>query len=127
CGVGRFSSDIDILVDRAELQLAEATLMAAGWEPMKIAAYDQRYYRDWMHELPPLRHGERGTVIDVHHTILPLTSRLKPDAARLVAAARPVDGVIHVLDAPDMLLHSAVHLFQDGEIRGYLRDLLDQR
>lgn len=127
CGEGRFASDIDILVDRADLQLAEATLMAAGWEAMKVSAYDQRYYRDWMHELPPLRHGDRGTVIDVHHTILPLTSRLTPDAAKLVAAAQAVDGSIYVLDQPDMLLHSAVHLFQDGEIGGYLRDLVDQR
>lgn len=127
CGRGCVSSDIDVLVDRGDLQWVEATLMAAGWEPIKIDAYDQRFYRDWMHELPPMRHRERATVLDVHHTILPLTSRLKPDAAKLLAAARPVGGGIHLLSDADMLLHSAVHLFQDGEIRGGLRDLVDQR
>lgn len=124
---GRLSSDIDVMVDRADIPLAEATLLAAGWEPVKQSAYDDHYYREWMHEIPPLRHPERGTLMDLHHTILPLTSRLRPDPAALLDAARPVDGEIHMLGPADMLLHSVVHLFQDGMIRGGLRDLVDQR
>ncbi|MDA5193622.1 nucleotidyltransferase domain-containing protein [Govanella unica] len=127
CAVGRPSSDIDILVAHADLTLTEATLMAAGWEPLKTSDYDQQYYRDWMHELPPLRHPERNSMIDVHHTILPLTGRLRPDADKLLAAAVPLDDDLYRLADTDMLLHSAVHLFQDGEVRGALRDVLDQR
>lgn len=123
---GRVSSDIDVLVARAELETVEASLIAAGWQPVKTNDYDQQYYRDWMHELPPLRHPERQTVIDVHHTILPPTGRVKLDGAALLANAQALDDRFLVLADTDMLLHSAVHLFQDGELRGCFRDLLDQ-
>ncbi len=61
--------------------------------PRKLDAYDQRYYREWMHEIPPLRHVKRGSVLDVHHTILPPTSKPKPDARKLLEAAMPVEGL----------------------------------
>ncbi len=127
CAAGRPSSDIDILVGRAELSLVEATLLQNGWEAAKTTTYDDHYYREWMHELPPLRHPSRQTMIDLHHTILPLTSRLKPDAAKLLSAAQPIDDHMAVLSDTDLILHSAVHLFQDGDIRNALRDLVDQR
>ena len=104
----------------------EAALQDAGWQPIKLDPYHQRYYRTWMHELPPLRHRERGTVVDLHHTILPPTSRLKPDPAQLWAAARRLGGgPVHVLAPADMVLHGAAHLFQDGDLRRALRDLVD--
>ena len=87
---------------------------------------DQLYYRTWAHELPPLRHRDRNTVVDVHHTILPLTGRLHPDAAKLLAAAEPLLDDKHRILAPsDMLLHSAAHMFQDGDLRQALRELVD--
>lgn len=122
---GRTVGDLDILVPRAAIEDAEARLRANGWQPLKTEAYDDAYYRRWMHELPPLAHAERGSIIDVHHTILPLTARLKPDAAALVRDAVPVGGGLHVLAAPDMLLHSVAHLFHDGDFEGGLRNLWD--
>jgi hypothetical protein len=123
---GRLVSDIDIMVPRQALDGAEAALEAAGWRPIKLDPYDQRYYRTWMHELPPLLHPERGTVVDLHHTILPPTSRLKPDPAKLWFAAQPLGaGPLQVLAPPDMVLHSAAHLFHDGDLRFSLRDLVD--
>ena len=108
------------------LDTVEAALQDAGWQPIKLDPYHQRYYRTWMHELPPLRHQERGTVVDLHHTILPPTSRLKPDPAQLWAAARRLGGgPVHVLAPADMVLHGAAHLFQDGDLRRALRDLVD--
>ncbi|MBW7836996.1 MAG: nucleotidyltransferase family protein [Sphingomonadales bacterium] len=127
CAAGRVSSDIDVMVGRDSLQWLEATLMAAGWQQVKSSNYDQQYYRDWMHELPPLRHPERNAVIDIHHTILPPTSRYKPDPAKLLANARMIDERFAVFSDTDLLLHSAAHLFADGELRGGLRDLVDQR
>ena len=53
--------------------------------------YDDAYYRRWMHELPPLIHRTRDRMIDVHHTILPLTARPRPDAAALIAASVALD------------------------------------
>lgn len=122
---GRTVGDLDILVPRAALADAEAVLRGHGWEPLKDDAYDDAYYRQWMHELPPLAHVERGSVIDVHHTILPLTARLRPDADALLAAARPIDGRLSVLAPADMVLHSVAHLFYDGDFDGGLRNLWD--
>src|SRR5579883_1789944 len=70
---GRLFGDIDILVPRAAIISAETALTAGGWSGVKQDDYDQRYYRQWMHEIPPLQHRTRHTTIDVHHTIVPPT------------------------------------------------------
>lgn len=125
-GLGRTSSDIDILVPRSALEAIEAALLAHGWTHLKIDVYDQRYYRSYMHELPPLLHEERGTVLDVHHNIAPLTSRLQVPEAFLWNDAEPVTGTpFFRLNPAIMTLHAAIHLFHDGEITGGLRDLVD--
>lgn len=124
---GRIFSDIDILVPRSALADAEAALMLNGWATGKTTPYDQRYYRQWMHELPPLRHITRQTWLDVHHAILPITARLKPDSAKLLAASRPLAGEprLRVLAPVDMVLHSATHLFCNEDVGNGLRDLMD--
>ncbi|MGH6994699.1 MAG: nucleotidyltransferase family protein, partial [Stellaceae bacterium] len=50
---GRLFGDIDILVPRAAIAEAETALTASGWRGVKQDDYDQRYYRQWMHEIPP--------------------------------------------------------------------------
>jgi len=124
---GRLFTDIDLLVPKDGLPVVERMLLLHGWVTTHLDAYDQRYYRQWMHELPPLRHLHRHSVLDVHHTILPETARLHPDPAKLRAAARPVPGMdgVQVLAPIDMVLHSATHLFHDGELNHGLRDLVD--
>ncbi|HQA68885.1 MAG TPA: nucleotidyltransferase family protein, partial [Aggregatilineales bacterium] len=79
---------IDILVPRHAIETVEVYLTHAGWLGAHTNPYDERYYREWMHEIPPLRHRERGTEIDIHHRLLPRTSRLDSDPAPLFAAAR---------------------------------------
>lgn len=124
---GRVFSDLDILVPRAALAQVEAQLMLHGWATTHHDAYDQRYYRRWMHELPPLRHAARQTVLDVHHAIVPPTARFKPDSAKLLQAARAVPGRpgLKVLAPTDMVLHGAAHLFMNEELSHGLRDLAD--
>jgi len=124
---GRLFTDIDFLVPKEELSTVERMLLAHGWVASHLDAYDQHYYRQWMHELPPLWHLHRHSVLDVHHTILPETARLHPDPDKLRAAARPVPGMdgVQVLAPIDMVLHSATHLFHDGEFNHGLRDLVD--
>ncbi len=73
-----------------------------------------------------MRHRERETEVDLHHNIVPRTARLKIDPAPLLAAARPVGGSrLRVLAPHDMVLHSAVHLFHDGDMVNGLRELVD--
>ena len=124
-GEGRSIGDLDILVARDDLRQVEAALLAAGWEWVKPDPYDDAYYREHMHELAPLIHKERDRMIDVHHTILPLTARLTPDAAGMLAEAESLGSGLCVLCPTDMVCHSAAHLFADGDLAGGLRNLWD--
>jgi hypothetical protein len=123
---GRSVGDLDILVPRASIETVEQALLGAGWERMKPAeGYDDFYYRTWMHELPPLIHRERDRMIDVHHTILPLTARPKPDAAALIGDSTLLPSGLRVLAPEDMIVHAAAHLIADGDMAGGLRNLWD--
>lgn len=122
---GRVFSDVDIIVPKPLIGETEAALMLHGWHCGHQSDYDQTYYRRWMHEIPPMTHMQRGTVIDVHHAILPDTARIKTNAAKLLEAAVPVAEGVYVLAPADMLLHSATHLFHEGELGNGLRDLFD--
>ncbi len=124
---GRLFSDIDIMVPQARIGEVEGALFAAGWISNERDAYNQRYYRQWMHEIPPLRNVRRDTFLDIHHTITPPTSRFHVDGNLLMDWCLPIgaSGKLFVLAPVDMVLHSAVHLFTEGEFSAGLRDLLD--
>jgi hypothetical protein len=124
-GRGRSIGDLDILVSRDRIDEAEALLLAAGWEWVKPDPYDDAYYRQWMHELPPLIHRDRDRMIDVHHTILPLTARITPDVGALFAGSAALENGLRVLGPNDMLCHAAAHLFADGDLAGGMRNLWD--
>lgn len=125
--MGRGLTDIDILVPKNQLRDVEAALMVNGWATTHHSAYDQRYYREWMHELPPMRHTRRQTVLAVHHAILPETAHLKPSSAKLLAGARALADSpgCSVLSPVDMVLHGMVHLFHNDDLSHALRDLSD--
>ena len=124
---GRLFSDVDILVPKHALPAVESALMLTGYATTHHHPYDQRYYRRWMHELPPMQHIKRSTILDVHHAIVPETSRLHPDSGALIRAAVPVPqwSGVSVLGPADMVLHSATHLFHNEELTHGLRDLVD--
>ena len=124
--IGRSVGDLDIMVPRECLDAVEAALLGAGWEHVKDAqGYDDSYYRRWMHELPPLIHRTRDRMIDVHHTILPLTARPRPDSQALIAASVALEGGLRMLSPADVIVHAAAHLFADGDLAGGLRNLWD--
>ncbi|WP_150290819.1 nucleotidyltransferase family protein [Sphingobium estronivorans] len=124
-GQGRFIGDLDILVPRAALTEVEHALIRAGWEWVKDDPYDDAYYRQWMHELPPMIHAGRDRMIDVHHTVLPLTARQTPDAAAMIADALPITNELYMLCPEDRVCHAAAHLLADGDLAGGLRNLWD--
>jgi len=123
-GRGRRVADIDVLVPLGDLPAAERALNEHGWRPGALDPYDDRYYRDWMHELPPMMHEARRSIVDLHHAILPRTSRLHPPTTRIVERAVSVNGV-KIPCASHLVLHAAAHLFHDGEVSGAIRDVVD--
>lgn len=126
-GKGRRIGDTDILVPKDRLPDVEAALLAHGWEWVKDDPYDHGYYTRWMHELPPLIHKGRDRMADVHHTILPLTHRLTPNAEALLNGAQVLEGMegLSVLSPADMVCHCAAHLIADGDLAGGMRNLWD--
>jgi len=124
-GEGRMIGDLDILVPRERIDEVEGALLEAGWEWVKPDPYDDIYYRKWMHELPPLIHRERDRMIDVHHTILPLTARPTPDAQALLADAVQLPNGLYILSPEDRICHAVAHMLADGDLGGGLRNLWD--
>ena len=123
---GRLPSDLDILVPQAHIAEAQARLVAEGWQETELDEHDQRYYREWSHEVPPMRHPALPLELDLHHNILPPVARVSVPAAPLLARLQPsLWQGWQVLHPADQVLHSAVHLFHDSEARDRLRDLVD--
>lgn len=124
---GRLFGDIDLLVASKYIGDVEVRLMVAGWNSGKLDPYDQRYYRQWMHEIPPLVHIKRGTVLDVHHTILPPTAGHATQPDEIIARSSPLPDLpgLHVPCVEDLVIHSLTHLVHEGEVDHCLRDLYD--
>lgn len=126
---GRRVSDLDILVPADKLKIVEQKLKAFGWEPEETTdnEYDQQYYRTHMHELPPLRHKTRGTIIDIHHALLPTTAKYSVVVEELVGNSDPIGtGKLYCFDASGLFIHSAVHAFADGALDTPARTLIEQ-
>lgn len=122
---GRIFSDVDILVTKEKMAHAEAALMLGGWSTGKLDDYDHRYYRQWSHEIPPMTHLRRGTTIDLHHSLVMPTCRIRVNSNRMVDAAVSEGGFWWRLQDSDMVLHAAVHFMLNPEFDRGLRDLWD--
>jgi hypothetical protein len=123
---GRVFSDVDLLVPEADLGRVEKQLLFSGWQAAQVSAYDDRYYRAWSHEIPPMKHPEREVELDLHHNIVMRTARPTPSSALLLGSAMQVpNSRFKVLAPVDMVLHSMAHMFHGGDFAGALRELVD--
>lgn len=123
---GRIFNDIDVFIPKIQLAMAEKVLGWQGWVHADKDDYDESYYRKWMHEIPPLTHESRGTTLDVHHNLLPIIGRVKLDVSKLSDNLCNIAGKkCTVLCPEDRVLHSAAHLFLNGEFNNGFRDLYD--
>ena len=122
---GRICADIDILIPKAELAKCESLLKQKHWQSEKISKYDEKYYRQWAHEIPPLFHPLRGTVVDIHHNIyLPVSGR-SPNIALFMQDLEILPEGTAVLAGPQTVLHSIIHLLMNEDFSSSLRDLFD--
>lgn len=125
---GRVFADVDLMTTEALLERVESVLNRKGWVSSELTPYDQNYYRKWTHELPPLVHEDREVEIDLHHNIMPRTSRLNPSAEKLLERSRELPRTRYrVLANEDVVLHAMSHLMFDGDLADKLRDLVDVR
>lgn len=125
CSKGRLFADIDIFVDKKDLASTEEMLRWHGWSGKKMDEHDEKYYRDWMHEIPPLTNIRTGMTIDVHHNLVPLVSRMSLNSEEIFASVMVNEAGKKTLSLEDKILHSASHLLLDGEFNHGFRDLHD--
>ncbi|MBD1390525.1 nucleotidyltransferase family protein [Neiella sp. HB171785] len=124
-GNGRIYSDIDILVDKHNIASMTQKLFVSGWMGKDISPYDQKYYDNWMHEIPPLYHSSRGTNLDIHHNLVPIVSGRSPDISVFTKDVQTTDEGHDYLSPPALLLHSIAHLFFNEDYDNAFRDLID--
>lgn len=123
---GRLMSDIDILVKESSLPKLEKALQKQGWLPTHLNDYDQKFYRQWSQEIPPMRHLHRRTELDLHFNIVPKTLKESPDPILLLAQTLEIDvSSGKILNPPAMVVHSAIHLFYESDFSKGTRDLYD--
>ncbi|MFT6915454.1 MAG: hypothetical protein ACJAWL_001761 [Motiliproteus sp.] len=122
----RLTGDVDVLVNRNTVDKAEMLLKIQGWRSEPLNDYDSRYYRQWSHEVPPMKHPERGSVLDLHHNLYPLvSSTIRVNIAAFWQGAQRHKTGVSLPCLEDLFLHSALHLFMQEEFSSALRDLVD--
>ena len=122
---GRVYSDMDVLVAKSQLKEVERRLSIFGWFVKDLDEYDQKYYRQWAHEIPPMQQHSRGTVADIHHNLLPPISGRAPDITMFTNHLHSTETGLFTLSKPAMVLHSIIHLFFNEEFSNGFRDLTD--
>lgn len=122
---GRIYSDIDILVPKNSLVEIQKRLFVNGWMPKALDEYDDRYYREWTHELPPMYHTLRGSVADIHHNLIPPISGKAPDILHFTQNTQKTDNGLRTLAQEGLILHSCIHLFYNEEFSHGFRDIFD--
>ena len=123
--LGRTYSDMDILVNKADLKTIERRLSLFGWFGKKSDDYDEKYYREWAHEIPPLYQASRGTVADIHHNLLPPISGKAPDIKMFTENTLMTKQGLLTLSKAGLVMHSIIHLFFNEDFSHAFRDITD--
>ena len=124
---GRVCSDIDALVQHNDLETSERHLKMNMWLSQEVDDYDDKYYREYAHEIPPMMQSERGTVLDLHHNLfLPVSGRA-PNISQFWALRTRNENGLSTLKPAAALVHSMIHLLMNEEVTYGLRDCLDMQ
>ena len=125
---GRKTNDVDLLLASKSLDGFEAALRSEGYEPDdELSASDRRYYRKWLHELPPYKHSYRKLEVDVHFRLLPVSDPKSFPVEDWIERSRSLNdpNPFRVLDPVDQVLHAIINLGHTGEFRRATRDTWD--
>lgn len=122
--IGRLMSDLDILVKASVLEQTEQVLKSAGWVEKELDDYDQNYYRAWSHELPPYYNPSTGATLDIHHTLLPVTTKKFFNVESLFKIQETYFG-LGTLCLEERLIHCIVHFSYNEDYGNAFRDLWD--
>jgi hypothetical protein len=124
-GDARVYNDIDILADKESIDVIEKRLCLLGWLSEELTEHDEKDYRKWAHEIHPLMHGKRGTIVDVHHNIVPIISGQQVDADKFAKNSVTTKEGFQILSFAAMNLDSLIHLIFNEEVKKGYRDLID--
>ena len=122
---GRLMSDIDICVNKWDLSRTEKALKSVSWQVKELDNHDEKYYREWSHELPPYHHPFDGVSLDVHHTLYPPVSDKQINIDKLFKEARSTRFGVKSPSLEWLVFHSAIHLIANEDVENGLRDLID--
>lgn len=126
---GRRTNDVDMLVAEDQVSLVESLLLECGYGMTdKFSAEDCRYFRRWLHEIPPLKHHYRQIEVDVHFRLLPISDpRSFPPTDMLRRSTALGKGAFAILDPVDRVLHCILNLARTGDYSHAFRDCWDLR
>ncbi len=127
-GLGlRTMLDLDLLVRKADLDLADDVLRQLGYVPDE--SYQSReWYREHHHHLAPYVAGDRSLVLEVHHHVVPTVAPVSLAIDDFWQRARPAQIAsvpALVLSPQDLLLSICIHLCARQYFVRTLRDLSD--
>ncbi len=119
--------DLDVLVQRRDLDLAERIVLALGYVPDE-SSHPAEWYRHHHHHLVECYTPDRTCKVDVHHHIFPPAAGLQVPIEDFWQRARPMglgSARTMVLAPTDLLLHLCVSLSAVEHFVGGLRTLCD--
>ncbi|NVK54060.1 MAG: nucleotidyltransferase family protein [Alteromonadaceae bacterium] len=122
---GRLMSDLDICVRYKDLSGTELALRNAAWQIKELDDYDEKFYRQWSHEIPPYKHPFDGVSLDVHHTLFPPVADKSININQLFVEAQCGLSGVKYPGVEWLVFHSAIHLIANEDAENGLRDLTD--
>ncbi|MFC1879679.1 nucleotidyltransferase family protein [Chloroflexota bacterium] len=122
----RGMTDIDLLVDKRNLEKASQILTNTGYQTEREYRLQEELANDKIHHLPLFR-KENRVAVEIHWALIPPKTCIQVDHIPLWDRALPTsiaDAQALVLSAEDLVLHLCVHLCQHRFSLG-LRHLFD--
>lgn len=120
-------SDVDILLNETDLELAESVMRDLRYTPNE-AKGSRQWYRSFHHHLVPYISRDSSVAIELHQHIVPRSMWSRIPVADLWTRARPAQLASRhalVLSPEDQLLHVSIHASSCNYYRSALRSLYD--